>query len=140
MNPGECVTVDYNIGFHTDITTSTTWSNEARVAEYRSLPLAEPGRLYAPSSPAQVWMTNLVSGDQLLKTLISPAEATIGNEVVYQIKVTAVPMNAALVITSYSIHYTKLYDRLGDIFKAGECFVALYRLFSPLSFFSFSTS
>jgi len=96
VNPGECVTVDYNIGFHTDITTSTTWSNEARVAEYRSLPLAEPGRLYAPSSPAQVWMTNLVSGDQLLKTLISPAEATIGNEVVYQIKVPAVPMNAAL--------------------------------------------
>ena len=34
-------------------------------------------------------MTNLVSDEQLLTTLVSPAEATIGDEVVYRITVPA---------------------------------------------------
>ena len=96
VNQGQCVTVDYNLGFHTDLTASKSWSNQARLPEYRSLPLSEPGRLYAPTAQAQVWMTNLVSDEQLLTTLASPAEATIGDEVVYRITVPAVPMNAAL--------------------------------------------
>ncbi len=96
VNPGECVTVDYTIGFHTDLTASTTWSNQARLPEYRSLPLAESGRLYTASDTAQVWMTNLVSVEQLLKTLVSSSQATIGDEVVYRITVPAAPMNTAL--------------------------------------------
>jgi uncharacterized repeat protein (TIGR01451 family)/fimbrial isopeptide formation D2 family protein len=98
VNPGECVTVDYNLGFHTDLTVSTTWSNQARLPEYRSLPLAESGRVYALADTAQVWMTNLLNVESLSKTLQLPAsgEATIGEEVVYQIKVPAVPMNKAL--------------------------------------------
>jgi uncharacterized repeat protein (TIGR01451 family)/fimbrial isopeptide formation D2 family protein len=96
VNPGECVTVDYNIGFHTDLTVSTTWSNQAQLPEYWSLPLSEPGRIYTSTNSAKVWMTNLVNDEQLLKTLISPAEATIGDDVVYQITVPAAPMNSAL--------------------------------------------
>lgn len=96
VNPDECVTVDYNIGFHTDLTVSKSWSNEARLPEYWSLPLSETGRLYSLVDPAQVWMTNLVSDEQLLKTLTGPTEATIGDEVVYRITVPAVPMNTAL--------------------------------------------
>jgi uncharacterized repeat protein (TIGR01451 family)/fimbrial isopeptide formation D2 family protein len=106
INPGECVTVDYNIGFHTDLTTSSTWSNQAQLPEYRSLPLSEPGRLYTSASLAEVWMTNLVNNEQLLKTLVSPAEATIGDDVVYRIKVPAVPMNTALdnVVVTDTLH------------------------------------
>jgi len=96
VNPGECITVDYNIGFHTDLTVSKTWNNQAGLPEYRSLPLSQSGRLYTSTSVSEVWMTNLVNEEQLLKTLVSPAEATIGDEVVYQIKVPAVPMNNAL--------------------------------------------
>lgn len=96
VSQGQCVTVDYTLGFHPDLTVSKSWSNQARLPEYRSLPLSEPGRLYTPTGQAQVWMTNLVSAEQLLTTLASPAEATIGDEVTYRITVPAVPMNAAL--------------------------------------------
>ncbi|MCJ7814617.1 MAG: isopeptide-forming domain-containing fimbrial protein, partial [Xanthomonadales bacterium] len=96
VNPGECITVDYDIGFHTDLTVSRTWSNQAGRPEYRSLPLSQTGRIYTSTNSAEVWMTNLVNDEQLLKTLISPAEATIGDDVVYQITVPAAPMNSAL--------------------------------------------
>ena len=111
LTPGECVTVDYSLGFHADLTVSKTWSNQARISEYWSLPLATPGRLYPSTAPAQVWMTNLVGVDQLLKTLLSPAEVTIGEEVIYQIKVPAVPMNVALnnVVVSDTLHGTLEY-------------------------------
>src|SRR5574341_105100 len=106
VNPGECITVDYNIGFHTDLTVSSTWSNQARLPEYWSLPLSEPGRLYTSTSLAEVWMTNLVNDEQLLKTLVSPVEATIGDDVVYQITVPAAPVNTALdnVVVTDTLH------------------------------------
>jgi fimbrial isopeptide formation D2 family protein/uncharacterized repeat protein (TIGR01451 family) len=51
-------------------------------------------------------MTNLVNEEQLLKTLESPAEATIGDNVVYRITVPAVPMNTALenVVVTDTLH------------------------------------
>jgi uncharacterized repeat protein (TIGR01451 family)/fimbrial isopeptide formation D2 family protein len=106
VNQGECVTVDYDIGFHTDLTVSKSWSNQAQLPEYRSLPLSQPGRLYASTDLAEVWMTNVVNDEQLLKTLVSPPEATIGDEVVYQIKVPAAPMNIALdnVVVTDTLH------------------------------------
>ena len=96
VNPGECVTVDYDLGFHTDLTVSKTWSNQSRLTGYSSLPLSGAGRSYVPTEVAEVWMTNLVSVEQLLTTLVSPAEATVGDEVAYRITVPAVPMNTAL--------------------------------------------
>jgi len=106
VNPGECITVDYNIGFHTDLGVSNTWSNQAGLPEYRSLPLSQSGRIYTSTNVARVWMTNLVNDEQLLKTLVSPAEATIGDDVVYQITVPAVAMNSALnnVVVTDSLH------------------------------------
>lgn len=111
VNPGQCVTVNYDIGFHTDLTTSTTWSNQARLNEYWSLPMTQPGRQYVPVDFAEVWMANLVSEEQLLKTLASPAEATIGDEVVYQIRVPAVPVNRALdnIVVTDSLNATLEY-------------------------------
>ncbi len=109
VNPGQCVTVDYTLGFHTDVVGSSTWSNQAQVAEYRSLPLAQPdSRIYPASASAQVWMTNLVGEGALLKTLVAPAsgEAPVGSEVVYRITVPAVAMNAALdnVVVTDTLH------------------------------------
>ena len=106
VNPGECINVEYDIGFHTDLTVSTSWSNQASLSEYRSLPLTQSGRIYAPADQAQVWMSNLVNEEQLLKTLASPVEVTIGDEVVYEIRVPAVPVNTALdsVVVTDSLH------------------------------------
>jgi uncharacterized repeat protein (TIGR01451 family)/fimbrial isopeptide formation D2 family protein len=106
VNPGECLTVDYNIGFHTDLTVSTSWSNQAGLPEYWSLPLSQTGRLYTSTSVAEVWMTNIVNDEQLLKSLVSPVEATIGDDVVYQITVPVVPLNTALdnVVVTDTLH------------------------------------
>jgi uncharacterized repeat protein (TIGR01451 family)/fimbrial isopeptide formation D2 family protein len=95
VNPGECVSVIYDIGFQTNLTSSETWSNRARLNEYWSLP-SQSGRQYTPSDLAEIWLTNLVNEEQLLKTLVSSSEATIGDVVTYQIRVPAVPMNQAL--------------------------------------------
>lgn len=106
VNPSECVTVDYTIGFHSDLTAQSVWSNAAQLFEFRSLPLAQAGRVYASTGVAQVWMTNMVSVNPLAKTLMSPAEVTVGDAVVYEIKVPATPMNVALnnVTVSDTLH------------------------------------
>jgi len=110
VNPTECVTVDYNIGFHTDLTVSKSFSNQAQLSVYYSLTLG--GRIYAPADQAQVWMTNLLGADQLLKTLVSAAEATVGDEVVYEIRVPAVPMNVAHdnVVVTDTLHGALAYE------------------------------
>jgi len=109
VNPGECVTVDYSIGFHTNVPADSTWSNTATLNRYWSLPLPPPpdGRLYDSSADqAQVWMTNLVSVEPLSKTLTSAVEATIGETVTYEITVPSVPVNAALdnVVVTDTLH------------------------------------
>jgi uncharacterized repeat protein (TIGR01451 family)/fimbrial isopeptide formation D2 family protein len=111
VNPGACVTVDYNLGFHTDVTASTSWSNRAQLVEYWSLP-ALSGRRYAPVDRAEVWMTNLAGPAQLLKTLLSPVEATVGDEIVYEIRVPAVAMNVALnnVVVTDTLHGALVYE------------------------------
>ncbi len=96
VNPGECVTVDYSVGFHSDIPPFSTWNNAASLTEYRSLPLAQSGRIYNPADVAQVYMTNQLNIARLLKTRISSDQATIGDEVVYQIRVPATLQNATL--------------------------------------------
>jgi uncharacterized repeat protein (TIGR01451 family)/fimbrial isopeptide formation D2 family protein len=108
--PGACVTVDYAIGFHTDTPASSTWSNQARVDGYFSLPAGQ-GRTYAAGAAAQVWMTNLAGAAQLLKTLQSASEATIGDELTWQIRVPATPMNIALnnVVVSDTLHAALAY-------------------------------
>jgi large repetitive protein len=111
IEPGQCVTIAYDdVGFHTDIGPNQTWSNEATVAEYWSLPPSD-AREYvtiAPVAPSLVWMTNAQTLEPPLKVLASPAsgEATIGEEVVYQITVPGEPVNAALfdVVVSDTLH------------------------------------
>ncbi len=97
VNPGQCVTIDYNIGFYTDFGANQTWNNSATLAEYWSLPL-QSGQKYGALGPAIFTMTNSATITQPSKTLFSPAggEATIGDAVVYRITVPTTIINAAL--------------------------------------------
>ncbi len=74
VNPGQCVTVDYNIGFHTDFGPNQIWNNSATLNEYWSLP-AQSGQKYAPTGSSQFYMTNKVSVTPLAKARGSPAAA-----------------------------------------------------------------
>lgn len=94
VDPGQCVTVDYSIGFHTDLAADQTWANLARLPRYESMPAN--GRIYSPTDQAQVWMTNKVTVQPVSKTLTSPAEATIGETVTFRIAVPGTPMNTEL--------------------------------------------
>jgi uncharacterized repeat protein (TIGR01451 family)/fimbrial isopeptide formation D2 family protein len=97
VNPGQCVTIDYNIGFYTDFGANQTWNNSAALAEYWSLPL-QTGQKYGALGPATFTMTNSASISQPSKALFAPAsgEATIGDAVVYRITVPTTLINAAL--------------------------------------------
>ena len=97
VNPAQCVTIDYDIGFHTDFGPNQTWNNSVTVDSYWSLP-AQSGQRYGPVGPAIFSMNNLATIEPPAKTILSPAsaEASIGQEIVYRITVPAAPVNAAL--------------------------------------------
>ena len=97
VNPGQCLTVDYDIGFYTDFGPNQTWNNSVTVNSYWSLP-AQSGQLYGPVGPANFRMNNLATIEPPAKTILSPAsaEAAIGQEIVYRVTVPVAPVNAAL--------------------------------------------
>jgi uncharacterized repeat protein (TIGR01451 family)/fimbrial isopeptide formation D2 family protein len=103
LDPGACATITYNVGFHNDIAPTQTWSNEAIVGQYWSLPSADPllAREYiaiAPVPASMVWMTNAFTAETPIKTVVTPStgEITIGEDVTYEITVPGAPVNAAL--------------------------------------------
>ncbi|MDX1804466.1 MAG: isopeptide-forming domain-containing fimbrial protein, partial [Alcanivorax sp.] len=88
--PGACLTVDYAIGFHTDVTTTTAFHNGASLDTYWSLPATSGEQYSGNASPSQVWMQNTSNPQPPVKALVSPAtEATIGQAVTYTITVPA---------------------------------------------------
>ena len=95
INPGECVDIDYDIGFHTDFPPNEVWNNSVTLDEYYSLPL-QSGQRYAGLGPVTFTVTNALPQEPPEKTLVSPltGEVTIGDEIVYRI---AVPRVAASV-------------------------------------------
>lgn len=97
VNPGECIDIDFDIGFYTDFPLNQIWYNNVSLNEYWSLPLLS-GQRYPGLGPVQFGMTNAIPQDPPVKTLISPltGEATIGDEIVYHIAVPGVPTTAAL--------------------------------------------
>ncbi|MCK4865605.1 MAG: isopeptide-forming domain-containing fimbrial protein, partial [Gammaproteobacteria bacterium] len=107
VNAGQCVTINYDIGFYTDFGPNQTWNNSVTVDEYWSLPL-QTGQQYASLGPTIFTMSNIATIGLPAKIMSSPAsgEATIGEDVVYQITVPAVAVNAALydVVISDTLH------------------------------------
>jgi len=98
VNPGGCVQIDYDIGFHTDFGANQTWSNGVTLDEYWSLP-PNSAQQYAPLGPAIFSMTNgPVTFDPPVKAVDTPAgtEVTIGDEVIYHISVPGNVPNAAI--------------------------------------------
>ncbi len=95
-----CVTVDYSIGFYTDIAPNQVWSNSASLEAYWSretLDSADAREYIAinPVASSSVWMTNTFDVAAPTKTA-SVSEATIGEEVVYTITVPGTPVNGEL--------------------------------------------
>ena len=90
VNPGECVEVDYDIGFNTDFSANENWNNSVNVDSYWSLD-SELGQLYLPLGPTEFTMMNNAPFDPPVKTLLSPlnGEASIGDIVTYQITLPA---------------------------------------------------
>src|SRR5690606_14645116 len=97
IDPGQCVTIAYDIGFYADVPANQLWSNSASVDQYWSLPPAS-AQEYVGIPPTAVWMTNKATVEPPAKTVMQPGtgEARIGEEVTYEIRVPGVPMNAAL--------------------------------------------
>jgi uncharacterized repeat protein (TIGR01451 family)/fimbrial isopeptide formation D2 family protein len=125
VNPSQCVTVSYTVGFDPLVPPNQLWSNNATVGEYWSLP-PNTAREYiaiTPVTPAMVWMTNNTNLAPPTKVLSSPAsgEATIGEQVVYEITVPGAPVNAALsdVVVTDTLHPSLEYVSATAAFLGG---------------------
>ncbi|KJS32549.1 MAG: hypothetical protein VR64_06500 [Desulfatitalea sp. BRH_c12] len=97
IDPGQCLTIDYDIGFYDDFGANLVWHNSATVTEYWSR--AElPRQRYAPVGPATFFMHNVVNSTHPPVKNIHDniSEVTIGEEIVYHITVPASPKNAAM--------------------------------------------
>lgn len=88
VNPGECVTIDYDIGIYADFPANQTWYNSITVDEYWSLPV-QSGQKYSTLGPTTFGMFNPSPFLPPAKALLTPAsgEATVGDEIVYQITI-----------------------------------------------------
>lgn len=105
VDPGLCVMVNYDIGFHTDVGGDRNWQNSFVIDEYWSLPPADAQK-YAPVTlPAPYLMSTApVSVDPLQKLLLAPTDGTaaVGEEVVYQLLVPATNTSSAIYDVSIS--------------------------------------
>ncbi|MCP4472068.1 MAG: DUF11 domain-containing protein, partial [Gammaproteobacteria bacterium] len=100
IDPGICVDINFDMGFYTDFAANQSWSNTVDVNEYWSMPPAN-AQLYPAIGPVTFDMNNLgTTFPPPVKTMVTPApalpEATIGDEVVYQIMVPATPAPAVM--------------------------------------------
>ncbi len=100
IDPGACIDINFDMGFRTDIVANDSWSNNFDVNEYWSLPPADAQR-YPAISALPFNMNNLgTTFPPPEKTMVTPApalpDATIGDEVVYQIMVPATPAPAVM--------------------------------------------
>ncbi|WOX04765.1 isopeptide-forming domain-containing fimbrial protein [Microbulbifer pacificus] len=115
VDPGLCVTVNYDIGFHTDVGGDQSWQNTFVIDEYWSLPDTS-GQKYAPVQlPAPFVMSTAAAVvEPLVKALLLPADgtATVGEQVQYRITVPGVA-NTAVALRNVQVIDTL--DSLGDI-------------------------
>lgn len=104
VNPGQCVTADYSVGFNSigpfAVGPNESWSNTVNMAPYWSLP-ATSAQQYAGLGPVYFGLNNVAALALPAKTLSSSTgavnrEVAIGDELVYQIKVPGTPAAATL--------------------------------------------
>ncbi|WP_159435992.1 isopeptide-forming domain-containing fimbrial protein [Microbulbifer donghaiensis] len=110
LPPGQCLTVTYSIGFHTDVTTTAAWSNGAALDNYWSLP-ATAGQEYTDGTADHVWMINGSNPLPPVKALLSPgSEVTIGETVTYSITVPADNIVRNNLVISDTLPAALIYD------------------------------
>ncbi|WP_323845286.1 hypothetical protein [Microbulbifer magnicolonia] len=114
LDAGQCLDIDYDIGFLADVGSAETWINTFTVNEYWSLPDSS-GQRYAPvllPLPFQM-QTTAASAGPLLKELIAPADGTasVGEEVRYRITVPSSPVTSSSLA---GVVVTDTLDGLGD--------------------------
>ncbi len=95
VDPGECVNIDFDIGFYTDFGFGT-WDNSVTVNEYYSLPPAD-AQLYAPLGPAIFTLSNPATAFvPPVKVKTSADDAAVGDEVIYTITVPGAVSGASI--------------------------------------------
>ncbi|WP_237055237.1 isopeptide-forming domain-containing fimbrial protein [Microbulbifer sediminum] len=92
VDPGQCLEIDYDIGFYPDVGGGQNWINTFTVDEYWSLP-PRNAQQYSPVVVPLPYQMNTAptSVDPLQKILLQPGDGTavVGEEVVYQLLVPA---------------------------------------------------
>ncbi|MCX2840683.1 hypothetical protein OQJ59_03530 [Microbulbifer thermotolerans] len=113
--PGQCLYIDYDIGFQSEVGGGETWDNTFTINQHWSQPDAS-GRQYAalPEAAPFVMTTAEANAGPLLKELISPDDgtATIGEEVRYRITIPQTPVPTSSLT---DVVVTDTLDGLGDI-------------------------
>ncbi len=105
VDPGVCIDIDFDIAFYNNFGFGA-FSNDILVNEYYSLPPAN-AQLYGPLGPAIFVMNNPATViPPPAKVKISADEATIGDEVIYQITVPSVATGSIL----YDVTTTDVLD------------------------------
>jgi uncharacterized repeat protein (TIGR01451 family)/fimbrial isopeptide formation D2 family protein len=105
IDPGVCIDINFDVAFYTNFGFGA-FSNDILVNEYYSLPPAD-AQLYGPLGPAIFVMNNpLAPIPAPVKVKLSADEATIGDEVIYQITVPSVATGAVL----YDVTTTDVLD------------------------------
>lgn len=99
INPGQCVYVDFNIGFDA-VGINESWNNSVVMGPYWSLPLAS-GQQYSGLGPVLFSMNNVAPLVPPTKTLLSSTgsvsgEVVVGDELVYRFTVPGTPVAGTL--------------------------------------------
>lgn len=119
VNPGQCATVEYSIGFVDTTPANSLWVNSVIAASYWSLPAAN-GEQYAAVGPDEFWMTNASIDAVPVKALVSPAtEATIGEQVVYTITVPASNAARPAMVVTDTLSDALVYEPAGTSVTVG---------------------
>jgi len=93
--PGQCATVEFDIDVHALVGSQINWDNQLQVNTYYSIPSGDlladvtQRQVYNPEGPVLFAMNTVLPINDPEKALISTPglEATIGEEITYQIKV-----------------------------------------------------
>ena len=100
INPGACVDIEFDMGFYTDFPANQSWSNTVTVDEYYSFPPAN-AQLYPAIGPVLFNMNNNIGAfpppDKIMtQPLPATPIATIGDEIIYEIRIPATPVGAVM--------------------------------------------
>lgn len=115
--PGQCLYIDYDIGFQSDVGGGETWPNTFTINQHASLP-DSGGRQYAALPEAAPFIMTTAEADAapLLKELVTPEDgtATIGELVRYRI---TIPQEPIATSSLTGVVVTDSLDGLGDIME-----------------------